>query len=129
MRTLDPSTGVPGRVPSKGGEPEELPESELRERGVLFDVLRGSDSHGGDAFDMQTAKALGQVPPVGTWRMDPVLGFLEQLQLVPVDELSFSESTTDPIIRRSVDKYVGYYQAGLQPPPAEVVWRPIPGCS
>lgn len=123
MRQIDPSTGVPGRIPSRGGEPEELPESELRERGVLFDVLRGSDARGGEAFDMQTAKALGQVPPVGTWRMDPVLGYLEQLQLVPVDELSFSESTTDPIIRRSVDKYVGYYQAGLQPPPAEVVWN------
>lgn len=122
-RQLDPSTGVPGRIPSKGGEPEDLSADELKERGVLFDTLRGSDARGGEAFDMQTAKALGQVPPVGTWRMDPVLGYLEQLQLVPVDELSFSESTTDPIIRRSVDKYVGYYQAGLQPPPAEVVWN------
>ena len=122
-RQLDPSTGVPGRIPSKGGEPEDLSADELKERGVLFDTLRSGDVRGGEAFDMQTAKALGQVPPVGTWRMDPVLGYLEQLQLVPVDELSFSESTTDPVIRRSVDKYVGYYQAGLQPPPAEVVWN------
>jgi len=122
-RTVDPSTGVPGRIPSRGGEPEDLSEEELRERGALFSTTRGSDYRGGEAFDMQTAKALGQVPPVGTWRMDPVLGFLEQLQRVPVDELTFSESTTDPIIRHSVDKYVGYYQAGLQPPPAEVVWN------
>ena len=123
MRQIDPSTGGPGRIPSRGGEPEDLSEEELRERGALFSTTQGSDYRGGEAFDMQTAKALGQVPPVGTWRMDPVLGYLEQLQLVPVDELSFSESTTDPVIRHSVDKYVGYYQAGLQPPPADVVWN------
>ena len=120
---LDPSTGVPNRIPSRGGDPEELSEDELRERGHLFAVQAGSDARGGEAFDMQTAKALGQIPPVGTWRMDPVLGYLEQLQRVPVDELTFTESTEDRGIRRSVEKYVGYYEAGLQPPPAEVVWN------
>jgi hypothetical protein len=122
-RTIDPSTGVPGRIPSRGGDPEELSEDELRERGHLLAVQAGSDARGGEAFDMQTAKALGQIPPVGTWRMDPVLGYLEQLQRVPVDELTFTESTEDRGIRRSVEKYVGYYEAGLQPPPAEVVWN------
>jgi hypothetical protein len=122
-REIDPSTGVPGRIPSRGGEPEDLSEDELRERGTLFSVQRGSGQQGGEAFSMQTAKALGQVPAVGTWRMDPVLGYLEQIQRVPVAELGFTEAIDDPSIRRSVERYVGYYEAGLEPPPADVVWN------
>ena len=114
IATLVPNpriTGVPRFTPTVGAEPWELSLAELNR-------FQDDGAAGGRRGGPPNREP---IPPVGTWRADPVLQYVEQLQEVPIDEVAFTEDVNDPSIRESVARYVDYYRQGLEPLPGSVV--------
>jgi len=63
----------------------------------------------------------GEIPPIGSWRADPVTGGLEQLREVSVDELGFTEPEGGVRGRADYALYVRWAKEGRQAPPINVV--------
>lgn len=63
----------------------------------------------------------GELPPVGSWRMDPATKALEQLRYMPLKELHINEPETDVVNRQDYQLYVQWAKEGLQPPPINVI--------
>ncbi len=63
----------------------------------------------------------GEIPPVGTWRMDRATGALEQLRLVNVNEITPMEPEGEVMDREDYKQYVEWAKQGIQPPPITVV--------
>lgn len=63
----------------------------------------------------------GELPPVGTWRMDPNTGALEQLRLMDVNEITPMEPGDEVRGRDDYKQYVEWAKQGIQPPPITVV--------
>lgn len=63
----------------------------------------------------------GELPPVGSWRLDTATDGLEQLQWMNLDELTISEPEEDIKRHRTYEQYVKWAKEGKQPPPINVV--------
>ncbi len=63
----------------------------------------------------------GDLPPVGTWRMDPATKGLEQLRYMPLNQLEINEPEADVINRQDYNLYIQWAKEGLQPPPINVI--------
>lgn len=63
----------------------------------------------------------GEVPPVGTWRMDDMTGELEQLREFDPHELGLTEEGEGVKGREDYRQYVEWAKEGKTPPPIEVV--------
>ena len=107
-------TGMPRYTPTVGPEPWEMTLAQLDR---YHDV--GPSGTGYDGAPANTKKP----PPVGTWRADPILKYVEQLQELPISAVEFTEDINSPTIRGSVAKYVDYYKQGLEPLPGDVVFN------
>ena len=62
-----------------------------------------------------------EIPPVGTWRIDPELNELEQLRLFNVSELVSTEPEAGVRGREDYQKYLEWAKEGKIPPPIHVV--------
>lgn len=107
-------TGVPTFTPTVGNEPWELTLAEL-------DRFQGEGPS--SSFSLIAPPNTQPLPPVGAWRVDPILRYVEQLQELPIGSVGFTEDVNDPSIRRSVEAYIDYYEQGLEPLPGNVVWN------
>lgn len=108
-------TGMPTFCETAGLFPWEMTIREL----IRFESLEPSSS-GSNIAPPNT----DPLPAIGSWRT-PRLNphWVEQLQILAIDDLMFVEDPFDPAIRRSVAAYVEYFEQGYDPPPANVVYN------
>lgn len=108
-------TGMPTFCETAGLFPWEMTIREL----IRFESLEPSSSRATIA-----PPNTDPLPPVGIWRTH---GFgphwVEQLQILAIDDVMFVEDPFDPGIRYSVAAYVEYFKQGYEPPPGNVVYN------
>ncbi len=92
-------------------EPWQIPKSVLEAR---WRPNTGAGYRGGE-------RNVEAPPRVGTWRVDPPLNDLEQLCVVSLDDVQFTESIDDPGIVPSVTLYTQWWRDGYRPPPPVMV--------
>jgi hypothetical protein len=63
----------------------------------------------------------GEVPPAGTWRMDPFTTELEQLRYFDPNKLELTEGVKGIEGREDYQQYIKWAKEGITPPPVTVV--------
>lgn len=109
-------TGVPVFFPTYGAEPWEV---SCRDLAARFHVRIPSSSR-----EHIEPPFLEPIPPIGVWRAFSGHPYwLEQLQVLRIEDVTFNEDVHAPEIRASVAAYVRYIEEGFEPPPAEVIYN------